>query len=259
MGNAAKVGIISIIDILKGSNTTFQEVEKTTIEAIEILTEEYANDMIDEKAMIAKATKTVQENGVVFIDEFDKIISSKDSSGGRGEVSREGVQRDLLPVVEGSAVSTKYGIVNTDHVLFIAAGAFHYAKPSDLIPELQGRFPIRVELENLTKNDFVRILQEPKNSLIKQYQALFGSEGVHLTFTEDAVEKLAETAMTINEQVENIGARRLHTILSQVLNEYLYNMPELLPIGSALTITGELVDLKLKSLVKNRDLSQYIL
>ena len=162
-------------------------------------------------------------------------------------------------MVEGSAVSTKYGIVNTDHVLFIAAGAFHYAKPSDLIPELQGRFPIRVELENLTKNDFVRILQEPKNSLIKQYQALFGSEGVHLTFTDEAVEKLAETAMTINEQVENIGARRLHTILSQVLNEYLYNMPELLPLGSALTITGELVDSKLKSLVKNRDLSQYIL
>jgi len=253
--------LMNIQEMLGGMAPKGQKKRKMAIEdARKAMLEEEVDRLIDMEEVKEEALKRAENSGIIFIDEIDKIaVSSGAERGNGGSVSREGVQRDLLPVVEGSAVSTKYGIVNTDHVLFIAAGAFHYAKPSDLIPELQGRFPIRVELENLTKNDFVRILQEPKNSLIKQYQALFGSEGVHLTFTEDAVEKLAETAMTINEQVENIGARRLHTILSQVLNEYLYNMPELLPIGSALTITGELVDLKLKSLVKNRDLSQYIL
>jgi ATP-dependent HslUV protease ATP-binding subunit HslU len=253
--------LMNIQEMLGGMAPKGQKKRKMAIEdARKAMLEEEVDRLIDMEEVKEEALKRAENSGIIFIDEIDKIaVSSGAERGNGGSVSREGVQRDLLPVVEGSAVSTKYGIVNTDHVLFIAAGAFHYAKPSDLIPELQGRFPIRVELENLTKNDFVRILQEPKNSLIKQYQALFGSEGVHLTFTDEAVEKLAETAMTINEQVENIGARRLHTILSQVLNEYLYNMPELLPIGSALTITGELVDLKLKSLVKNRDLSQYIL
>ena len=253
--------LMNIQEMLGGMAPKGQKKRKMAIEdARKAMLEEEVDRLIDMEEVKEEALKRAENSGIIFIDEIDKIaVSSGAERGNGGSVSREGVQRDLLPVVEGSAVSTKYGIVNTDHVLFIAAGAFHYAKPSDLIPELQGRFPIRVELENLTKNDFVRILQEPKNSLIKQYQALFGSEGVHLTFTDEAVEKLAETAMTINEQVENIGARRLHTILSQVLNEYLYNMPELLPLGSALTITGELVDSKLKSLVKNRDLSQYIL
>jgi ATP-dependent HslUV protease ATP-binding subunit HslU len=174
-------------------------------------------------------------------------------------VSREGVQRDLLPVVEGCAVNTKYGTVNTDHVLFIAAGAFHFAKPSDLIPELQGRFPIRVELEMLTKSDFIRILSEPQNSLVKQYQALFKAEGVDLTFSDEAIEELAETAMHINEQVENIGARRLHTIMSQLLNDYLFNMPENLPAGKLIEISKDIVLQRLQSLAKNRDLSRYIL
>jgi ATP-dependent HslUV protease ATP-binding subunit HslU len=229
-------------------------------DARKAMLEEEIDRLIDMEDVKEEALKRAESSGIIFIDEIDKIaVTSSSERGSSGSVSREGVQRDLLPVVEGSAVSTKYGVINTDHVLFIAAGAFHFAKPSDLIPELQGRFPIRVELDNLTKDDFVRILLEPKNSLVKQYQALFGAEGVHLTFTLEAVEKLAETAMIINEQVENIGARRLHTILSQVLNEFLFNMPELLPLGSSLEITGELVDLKLKILVKNRDLSQYIL
>jgi ATP-dependent HslUV protease ATP-binding subunit HslU len=229
-------------------------------DARKAMLEEEIDRLIDMEDVKEEALKRAESSGIIFIDEIDKIaVTSSSERGSSGSVSREGVQRDLLPVVEGSAVSTKYGVINTDHVLFIAAGAFHFAKPSDLIPELQGRFPIRVELDNLTKDDFVRILLEPKNSLVKQYQALFGAEGVNLMFNQDAVEKLAETAMIINEQVENIGARRLHTILSQVLNEFLFNMPELLPLGSSLEITGELVDLKLKNLVKNRDLSQYIL
>jgi len=253
--------LMNIQEMLGGMASKGQKKRKMTIvDARKALLEEEVDRLIDMEEVKEEALKRAETSGIIFIDEIDKIaVTSSSERGSSGSVSREGVQRDLLPVVEGSAVSTKYGVINTDHVLFIAAGAFHFAKPSDLIPELQGRFPIRVELENLTKDDFVRILLEPKNSLVKQYQALFGSEGVHLTFTLEAVEKLAETAMAINEQVENIGARRLHTIISQVLNEFLFNMPEHLPLGSSLEITGDLVDLKLKNLVKNRDLSQYIL
>jgi ATP-dependent HslUV protease ATP-binding subunit HslU len=162
-------------------------------------------------------------------------------------------------VVEGCAVNTKYGTIHTDHVLFIAAGAFHFAKPSDLIPELQGRFPIRVELENLKKEDFIRILSEPRNSLIRQYQALFLAEGVKLDFQAEAIEELADTAMIINDQVENIGARRLHTIMSQLLNDYLFHMPENLPEGMHIEISREFVQQRLQNLIKNRDLSHYIL
>jgi len=252
--------LMNIQEMLGGMAPKGPKKRKMTIsDARKVMMDEEVDRLIDMEEVKEEALRRAENSGIIFIDEIDKIAVASGSERGSGSVSREGVQRDLLPIVEGSAVSTKYGVINTDHVLFIAAGAFHFAKPSDLIPELQGRFPIRVELENLTKNDFVRILLEPQNSLVKQYQALFKSEGVELSFNQDAIEKLAETAMVINEQVENIGARRLHTILSQVLNEFLFNMPELLPIGSVLQVTGELVDLKLKDLVKNRDLSQYIL
>jgi len=174
-------------------------------------------------------------------------------------VSRQGVQRDLLPIVEGSAVNTKYGIVNTDHILFIAAGAFHVSKPSDLIPELQGRFPIRVELQSLTKDDFYRILKDPKNALTKQYQALLTAEDVQLAFEDEALLKLAEIASEVNSEVENIGARRLHTVMSRLLNELLFDVPDKITAGSQLTITPQLVEERLRDMVKNRDMNQYIL
>lgn len=231
----------------------------TISDARKSMMDEEVDRLIDMEEVKEEALVRAENSGIIFIDEIDKIASNSSDRGSSGSVSREGVQRDLLPVVEGSAVSTKYGTINTDHVLFIAAGAFHFAKPSDLIPELQGRFPIRVELDNLTQEDFVRILKEPKNSLIKQYQALFLAEGVELVFTSESVDKIAETAMIINDQVENIGARRLHTIMSQLLNDYLFRMPEEVPAGQKIEIDGALVDSKLKTLVKNRDLSQYIL
>jgi ATP-dependent HslUV protease ATP-binding subunit HslU len=251
---------MNIQDMLGGIMPKSPKKRKLTIsDARKALMEEETDRLIDMDDVKEEALKRAENSGIIFIDEIDKIASSSAERAVGGSVSREGVQRDLLPIVEGSSVSTKYGVIHTDHVLFIAAGAFHFAKPSDLIPELQGRFPIRVELENLTREDFIRILEEPRNSLVKQYKALFEAEGVALSFRSGAIEKLAETAMIINEQVENIGARRLHTIMSQLLNEYLYDMPELLPQGSVLEITPEMVDLKLKNLVKNRDLSQYIL
>jgi ATP-dependent HslUV protease ATP-binding subunit HslU len=169
------------------------------------------------------------------------------------------VQRDLLPIVEGSSVNTKYGVINTDHILFIAAGAFHVSKPSDLIPELQGRFPIRVELQSLTQEDFSRILREPKNALTKQYMALFEAEQVFLDFTEDAVEEIARLAFLINQEVENIGARRLHTVMSHLLNDFLFEVPDLIEPNSKIMVTKEMVEQRLSTLVKNRDLSQYIL
>ena len=185
------------------------------------------------------------------------------TSGGSGkggpDVSRQGVQRDLLPIVEGSAVNTKYGIVNTDHILFIAAGAFHVSKPSDLIPELQGRFPIRVELQPLTKEDFVRILRHPKNALTKQYEALLKAEEVELTFDDEALDRLAGIASDVNAEVENIGARRLHTVMSRLLNEILFDVPDKIGPNARIQITAELVEERLRGMVKNRDLSQYIL
>ncbi|MEY4931215.1 MAG: ATP-dependent protease ATPase subunit HslU, partial [Bacteroidota bacterium] len=207
-----------------------------------------------------EALRKAEDTGIIFIDEIDKIVSGSGKKGGGGpDVSREGVQRDLLPIVEGSTVNTKYGVIKTDHVLFVAAGAFHISKPSDLIPELQGRFPIRVELTNLTKDDFVRILTEPKNALTKQYKALFGAEGVQLEFSEDSIAEIAQAAFDINAEVENIGARRLHTVMSKLLNEFSFDVPDKIPTHSQITITKELVKEKLSGLVKNRDLSEYIL
>jgi ATP-dependent HslUV protease ATP-binding subunit HslU len=221
--------------------------------------EEEASKLIDMDEVKDEAIQRAENAGIIFIDEIDKIASGSKKGGGGPDVSREGVQRDLLPIVEGSTVNTKYGVIKTDHVLFVAAGAFHISKPSDLIPELQGRFPIRVELNNLTHEDFVRILNEPKNALTRQYQALFETEGVAVEFTEDAIEELAKTAFTINAEVENIGARRLHTVMSRLLNEFLFDVPDKIPTNARITINADLVREKLSGLAKNKDLSEYIL
>jgi len=232
---------------------------KVTIEeARSILIEEESSKLIDMDEVKDLAIKRAENTGIIFIDEIDKIAKSGGGKGG-ADVSREGVQRDLLPIVEGSTINTKYGVIKSDHILFIAAGAFHVAKPSDLIPELQGRFPIRVELENLTKDDFFHILKEPKNSLTKQYTALLESEDVELSFEEDALEELAETAFHINTEVENIGARRLHTVMSQLLNEFLFDIPDKIGPNAKIVVTRELVREKLQGLVKNKDLSEFIL
>ena len=232
----------------------------TVAEARKLLLDEEAAKLIDMDDVKDEAIRQCENAGIIFIDEIDKVASSGGKSGGGGpDVSRQGVQRDLLPIVEGSAVSTKYGIVNTDHILFIAAGAFHVSKPSDLIPELQGRFPIRVELQSLTKHDFFRILKDPKNALTKQYEALLKAEEVHLTFDDAALERLAEIASEVNAEVENIGARRLHTVMSRLLNDILYDVPDKIGPNAHIQITAALVDERLAGMVKNRDLSQYIL
>jgi len=231
---------------------------KTTVaEAREIIAGEEAEKLIDQDAVQREAVTLCENMGIVFIDEIDKIASSSNKSHGP-DVSREGVQRDLLPIVEGSTVNTKYGPVKTDHILFIASGAFHIAKPSDLIPELQGRFPIREELNSLTEDDFVKILTIPQNALLKQYQALLKTEGVEIKFTEDGIAEIARVAFLVNEQVENIGARRLHTILTTILEEILFEVPEIIPSGT-ITVNAELVQKRLAHIVKNRDLSKYIL
>lgn len=223
-------------------------------DARRILTQEEANKLIDTDSLSAEAINRAEQSGIIFIDEIDKIASKGSSSA---EVSREGVQRDILPIVEGSTVTTKYGPVKTDYMLFIAAGAFHISKPSDLIPELQGRFPIRVELEKLTKEDFVRILQEPDQSLILQYKALLETEGVSLNFTKEAIERIAEVATEVNQETDNIGARRLHTILERLLEELSFEASEIAP--AHIDITPNYVDQKLSNIVKNKDLSQFIL
>ncbi len=230
--------------------------EMTVKEAIEFFTEEEAEKMIDMEKVKEEAIKLAENNGIIFLDEIDKI-TSRSSSGSGPDVSREGVQRDLLPIIEGSTVPTKYGIVKTDHILFIAAGAFHIAKPSDLIPELQGRFPIRVELHSLTKDDFVKILTQPRNALIKQYQALMETENVSLVFEQPAIETIAEYAFIANESIENIGARRLHTIMEKLLEDILFKGPEL--SGTVVTIDKKFVEDKLKEIVSKEDIGKYIL
>jgi len=224
-------------------------------EAQEFLAQQEAQKLIDMEQVVQDAIRRVEESGIVFLDEIDKIAGASAKSG--PDVSREGVQRDLLPVVEGTSVLTKYGMVKTDHILFIASGAFHVSKPSDLIPELQGRFPIRVELDSLTAEDFYRILTEPENALIKQYTALMETEGVELTFTDDAIREVAEIASRVNERTENIGARRLHTIMTTLLEDVLFEVPDR-PVGKV-EITRETVREKLQEIVESEDLSRYIL
>ncbi len=226
-------------------------------DALKILEQEEASKLIDQDRVNRDAVKRAESDGIIFLDEIDKIAGREGKGGGGPDVSREGVQRDLLPIVEGSTVNTKYGQVKTDHVLFIAAGAFHVTKPSDLIPELQGRFPIRVELEALKSEDLVRILREPKNSLIKQYQALLSTEGVTLTFTDDALEEIARLAQLVNDRAQNIGARRLHTLLERLLDEVAFSASEL--TDKQYRIDAAVVREKLAELVKDEDLSRYIL
>jgi len=225
-------------------------------EALEYLIAEEQGKLVDMESVGRLAVERVEQNGIIFVDEIDKI-ASRDGAGHGLDVSREGVQRDILPIVEGTTVSTKYGMVKTDHILFIAAGAFHVSKPSDLIPELQGRFPIRVELEALTRADFVRILTEPRGALVTQYTALLGAEDVTLTFTAGAVERIAEFAARVNEVTENIGARRLHTVMERLLDDVSFDAPDL--ADKTVTIDEAYVERMLAGIVKNEDLSRYIL
>ncbi|GHN00882.1 ATP-dependent protease ATPase subunit HslU [Cytophagales bacterium WSM2-2] len=255
-----EVSMMNLQEMLGGMMPKKNKKRKLTVaEARKVLLEEEAAKLIDMDEVKEEAIRKAEDAGIIFIDEIDKIASGGKKGGGGPDVSREGVQRDLLPIVEGSAVNTKYGIVNTDHILFIAAGAFHVSKPSDLIPELQGRFPIRVELNSLTKDDFVRILKEPKNALTRQYQALFEAEDFTISFDDDAVDEIAQTAFEINAEVENIGARRLHTVMSRLLNEFLFDVPDKISKEQPIRVTRAMVKEKLKELIKNKDLSEYIL
>ncbi len=224
-------------------------------EALEYLTQEEETKLIDMDSVARTAVERVEQAGIIFIDEIDKIAGREGSHG--PDVSREGVQRDILPIVEGTTVNTKYGMVNTDHILFIAAGAFHVSKPSDLIPELQGRFPIRVELEALGRDEFVRILTEPRSALVKQYIALMETEGISLTFTDGAIYKIADFATRVNERTENIGARRLHTVMEKLLDEISFEGPDL--AGQAGDDRRGVREKMLADIVKNEDLSRYIL
>lgn len=248
---------INIQEIMGNLMPKKKKKRKTTIkEARQFMAQEEAQKLIDMEAVQKEAIERVENSGIIFIDEIDKVAGGGKAQG--PDVSREGVQRDLLPIVEGSNVNTKYGVVKTDHILFIASGAFHVSKPSDLIPELQGRFPIRVELNSLTEDDFVQILTKPENALLKQYNALLETEGVSLDFTDDAIREIARIATEVNEQVENIGARRLHTILTTLLDEILFDVPDKIP-STQVKIDGEFVKSKLERIVKNRDLSKFIL
>jgi len=227
----------------------------TISEALEQLAQEEANKLLDMDAVTKEAIRRIEQSGIIFIDEIDKIASRQNVGG--PDVSREGVQRDLLPIVEGSTVSTKYGMVRSDHILFIASGAFHMSKPSDLIPEFQGRFPIRVELDALTRDDFIRILTEPANALLKQYVALMATEGVHLRFTDDAIAAIADVAALVNERTENIGARRLHTVMERLLDQISFDAPEM--VQREVAIDAAYVRERLADVVKDEDLSRYIL
>ena len=224
-------------------------------EALEIIAREEAQKLVDMDMVTRQAIERVEQSGIIFLDEIDKIAGREHAHG--PDVSREGVQRDLLPIVEGSTVTTKYGMVKTDHILFIASGAFYVSKPSDLIPELQGRFPIRVELNSLSREDFIRILTEPQNALLKQYTALMETEGIELVFKKDAIERIAEIATTVNERTENIGARRLHTIMEKLLEDYSFEAPEMR--GKKIVLDAAYVTGKMEPLLKDEDLSRYIL
>ena len=247
---------INLKDMLSNILPTRTRRRRVTVgEARRLLVQEEAQKLVDVEEAVSQAIRRVENSGIVFLDELDKVAGRERGHG--PDVSREGVQRDLLPLVEGSTVTTKYGMVRTDHILFIAAGAFHVAKPADLIPELQGRFPIRVELEPLTRDDFVRILTEPRNALIRQYVELLGTEGVHVTFTDDAIQAIAETAMTVNARTENIGARRLYTIMERLLDDVSFSAPDLR--DKELTIDAGYVQARLADVMADEDLSRYIL
>ena len=259
-GMMDEASMINLQEMLSGMMPKKPKKRKVTVEeARKILIEEEAAKLIDMDEVKEIAIRRAEDAGIIFIDEIDKIASGARKGGSGPDVSREGVQRDLLPIVEGSTVNTKYGVVKTDHVLFVAAGAFHISKPSDLIPELQGRFPIRVELNSLTQEDFIRILKEPKNALIKQYQALFEAEGVLIEFTDDAIDEIANTAFLINTEIENIGARRLQTVVSRLLNEFLFDVPDKIGPNARITVNEAMVKQKLSGLSKSKDLSEYIL
>lgn len=258
MGPMGMDGMDGLQDMFNNMMPKKRKRRKMTVaEAREYLIEEEAEKLIDQDSVHREAIDRAQNSGIIFIDEIDKIASGGQGKSGP-DVSREGVQRDLLPIIEGSTVSTKYGIVKTDHILFIAAGAFHIAKPSDLIPELQGRLPIRVELESLTEADFYKILKQPKNALTKQYEALLASENVELSFEDDALLEIAKMAFQLNQEVENIGARRLHTIMSRVLEQILFEVPDINESKQFL-IKKELIQEKLAGVVKQKDASHYIL
>ena len=249
---------VDLNDMMKNMFPNKKKKRKMKIsEARGILEVQELNRLIDMDDVKSTALKRVEQSGIVFLDEIDKICSSSTGSSKGGDVSREGVQRDLLPIVEGSTVNTKYGIVKTDHILFIAAGAFSMAKPSDLIPELQGRFPIRVELDALTKEDFLRILKEPENAITKQYSALLQADNVILTYTDDGIDAIADIACTVNASNENIGARRLHTIMEKLLEDIAFEAPE--KATGEIIINAEYVQSKLKEISTNLDLSRYIL
>ncbi len=258
LGQMEEIGGI-MQDLMSGLPRKRKKRRVSIAEARKLLEQEEVQKLIDMDSVVKEAINKVEQSGIVFIDEIDKIASPSSGAGGKGpDVSREGVQRDLLPIVEGSNVATKHGMVKTDHVLFIASGAFHVAKPSDLIPELQGRFPIRVELKSLTEEDFYLILTQPDNALIKQYSALLATEGVTLTFSEGAIREIARIAAQVNESVENIGARRLHTIMTNLLEELMFNIPENFS-DDHVEIDEAMVKEKLNHVVADRDLSQYIL
>jgi ATP-dependent HslUV protease ATP-binding subunit HslU len=255
-GSSVEEVDINLKDMLPGLFQGKSKRRKVKVpEALEYLTQEEEQKLIDMDSVARAAVERVEQAGIIFIDEIDKIAGREGSHG--PDVSREGVQRDILPIIEGTTVNTKYGMVRTDHILFIAAGAFHVSKPSDLIPELQGRFPIRVELEALGKDEFVRILTEPRSALIKQYMALMDTEGIDLTFTDDAIRRIADFAQTVNERTENIGARRLHTVLEKLLDEISFEGPDL--ENKVVTIDEAYVTKMLADIVKNEDLSRYIL
>ncbi len=259
-GGMDEVSMMNIQEMIGGMMPKKNKKRKMSIkDARKVLLDEETSKLIDMDEVKEEAISKAENTGIIFIDEVDKIAKGGGGAQGGPDVSREGVQRDLLPIVEGSTVNTKHGIINTDHILFIAAGAFHVSKPSDLIPELQGRFPIRVELESLTEKDFIRIIKEPKNALTKQYEALLKAEDVELKFSDESLREIAAIAFKINSEVENIGARRLHTVMSKLLNEILFEVPDNITPGTSLSISEEMVHEKLDSLIKDKDLSQYIL